>query len=287
MPARRAALSLLGAAALLAAAWTDGRAAQARPQEPRIADNSYLVEEAYNQERGVVQHIGTLLVPAGAVPAHVIVTQEWPLIGQRHQISFALPLSPGAEAGVGLGDVVLNYRYLLAGGGRLAVAPRFSVTLPTGAWDRGLGAGSPGLQLAVPVSARLTRQLVAHGNAGLVLAPSARAPGVSGRRALTGYVAGASLAGPVMLPVNALLEVVATSSAEVTASGAVERSTDIALSPGLRFALDVGRMQIVPGIAFPIHLREPGRPTDLFLYLSIEHAFRRGPDADCTSATGR
>ena len=30
------------------------------PAPPGIADNSFLIEEAYNQEHGVVQHISTL-----------------------------------------------------------------------------------------------------------------------------------------------------------------------------------------------------------------------------------
>ena len=34
-------------------------AQEAAPAPPPIQDNSFLIEEAYNQERGVVQHIGT------------------------------------------------------------------------------------------------------------------------------------------------------------------------------------------------------------------------------------
>src|SRR6185436_8207277 len=48
-----------------------------RGQEPaRIADNSFLIEEAYNQEAGVVQHISALALVEGGNWAYGF-TQEW------------------------------------------------------------------------------------------------------------------------------------------------------------------------------------------------------------------
>ena len=45
-----------------------GQAARSASEAPPIQDNSFLVEEAYNQERGVVQHINTFQrrAPGGA-----------------------------------------------------------------------------------------------------------------------------------------------------------------------------------------------------------------------------
>ena len=64
-----------------------------------IQDNSFLIEEAYNQEEGVVQHIMNVVY---AVNRHAgpddrqlafVFTQEWPVFSQRHQLSYALPYS--------------------------------------------------------------------------------------------------------------------------------------------------------------------------------------------------
>src|SRR2546430_2035386 len=62
-----------------------------------IMDNSFLVEEAYNQERGVVQHIATAFynVNRRAGPDdeawNLTFTQEWPVFSQTHQFSYTVP----------------------------------------------------------------------------------------------------------------------------------------------------------------------------------------------------
>jgi len=49
-------------------------------QSPRIEDNSFLIEEAYNQERGVVQHISAWERSLGSSAWGFAFTQEWPLV---------------------------------------------------------------------------------------------------------------------------------------------------------------------------------------------------------------
>jgi hypothetical protein len=118
-----------------------------RPAAP-IQDNSFLVEEAYNQERGVVQHISTFARPRGGGAWSYSFTQEWPLLGQRHQLGFTLPVesAEGPRGGTGVGDLALNYRWqvLGIGGSRVALAPRVSALLPTGDEERGRGGGGGG-----------------------------------------------------------------------------------------------------------------------------------------------
>ncbi|HET8647566.1 MAG TPA: transporter, partial [Vicinamibacteria bacterium] len=101
-----------------------------------IQDNSFLIEEAYNQEDGVVQHVSFFLRDLDGAWAYTF-TQEWPVGTQRHQLSLTLPLASGPPAG--LGDVALNYRLQLIGDGAaaVAVAPRLSLLLPTGGDQRG------------------------------------------------------------------------------------------------------------------------------------------------------
>jgi purine-binding chemotaxis protein CheW len=86
VPARSSGLSTAAALAMLCLMGAAG----VRAQEP-IKDNSFLIEEAYNQERGVVQHISTLSRTAGGDWMYTF-TQEWPLPDERHQVSFTLPV---------------------------------------------------------------------------------------------------------------------------------------------------------------------------------------------------
>src|SRR5215210_2873 len=121
------------------------------PLSAQIQDNSFLLEEAYNQEQGVVQHISAFRRIKGGDWAYNF-TQEWPLGGIRHQLSYTLPVERTAGFGTGLGDLALNYRYQLAGNpeAKTVAAPRLSVIFPTGDEKEGRGAGGLGFQLNVP-----------------------------------------------------------------------------------------------------------------------------------------
>src|SRR6266496_4869235 len=107
-------------------------------EEPGIQDNSFLVEEAYNQERGVVQHISTFSRMWNSKDRIYSFTQEWPgPRNWRHQFSYTLVgMHAGgfAGTGAGMGDAIFNYRYQLIGSGetRFAFSPRVSLLLPTG-----------------------------------------------------------------------------------------------------------------------------------------------------------
>ncbi|MDQ3223083.1 MAG: transporter, partial [Gemmatimonadota bacterium] len=143
----------------------------------QIQDNSFLLEEAYNQESGIVQHISTFARPSGGNAWAYSFTQEWPLGGIRHQLSYILPVQNDA-GGTGLGDIALNYRYQLLGhpDARVVLAPRLSLLLPTGNDEQGRGSGGPGLQTNLPLSVVLGPQVVGHLNAGATVTPSAKSP---------------------------------------------------------------------------------------------------------------
>lgn len=226
-------------------------------QSAHIADNSFLIEEAYNQEGGVVQHIATFARPQGGSSWALGFTQEWPFRGMRHQLSYTVPVLHDDGAGTGPGDVLLNYRYQLAGDGvaPLHVAPRLSVILPTGSEDAGRGSGSLGLQTNLPVSYVLSDALAAHWNAGLTL------EGGSGDLDAN---LGASAIWRVHRQGNLMVEAVWESA----------RDDVVLLNPGVRWAFDFDSgLQIVPGIAYTLALGG-GDEDALFLYLSFEHPFR-------------
>ena len=268
---RRATLGLL-----LPLLWIAAALAQTPPTKdvPRIQDNSFLIEEAYNQGEGVVQHIGVFTRRHNGDWAFTFI-QEWPLFSAAHQVSYSIPLQ-GVDEQAGLGDVTLNYRYQLLGDAdaRLAVAPRFSLLLPTGDEKRGLGAGGVGLQLNVPVSIVLHEGWVAHVNAGVTYTPAAKSD--DGRRASTvGWNVGQSLVWEATRRFNALLEVVYSSSETVVGSGRARRGDAFLLNPGIRWAYNFeGGLQIVPGIAVPIGLGPSRGDWAILGYLSFEHPFR-------------
>ena len=243
------------------------------PAAPPIQDNSFLIEEAYNQERGVVQHISTFQRTAGFWAYSF--TQEWPVPGIRHQLSYTIPFSHQSGLGTGPGDIAINYRFQLAGSGRaaLAIAPRVSLLLPTGSASRGRGSGAVGVQVFLPASVVLAPGLVSHLNAGFTVTPDAHGP-ADARATATGLAAGASVVWLATHWMNLLLEAVWSRSQAVTSAGQAEASESWTLSPGLRWAINVpGGLQVVPGVAWPIALGRGGSDY-LFLYLSFEHAFR-------------
>jgi len=84
---RRASPLFLFQIVLLCAAFGPPALAQS---SPGIQDNSFLIEEAYNQEYGVVQHINNFLYLADANDWAYTFTQEWPVTGIRHQLSYTL-----------------------------------------------------------------------------------------------------------------------------------------------------------------------------------------------------
>jgi hypothetical protein len=228
----------------------------AAQSEEHIADNSFLIEEAYNQEAGVVQHINAFSRSNGGGAWNYDFTQEWPFRGMAHQLSYTLPIVNTEGSGTGLGDVLLNYRYQLVGDGEapLHVAPRLSVVVPTGSQEEGRGTGSVGLDGNLPVSYEVSDALVTHYNAGLSL------EGESGN--LDAQL-GASAIWRVRRSVNLLVETVWNTADDQT----------VLLNPGVRWAFDFANgLQIVPGLAYTFALG-PGEDA-VFLYLSLEHPFR-------------
>jgi hypothetical protein len=253
--------------------------AAAQQAAPAIADNSFLIEEAYNQEPGVVQHVNAMAaLGPDRKDLFYTFTQEWPFLSQRHQLSYTLPVTRLGGQSAGIGDLLLNYRLQLGAGDKpWAVAPRLSAVLPTGKVDRGLGDGTLGLQVNLPVSYQLSSEIVSHWNAGLTLLPRAKGPDVGGERehaTVVNYNLGASFIAPTSQPLQLVLEGVGLFEGEVGSDGGVARGTTWIVNPGVRAALNFGGLQVVPGISVPLTRAAGETDTGLFFYLSFEHPFR-------------
>lgn len=238
-----------------------------------IQDNSFLIEEAYNQEDGVIQEIQTFQYLKGDSWAYSF-TQEWPVPTQAHQFSYTIPLEKlGKDEGQhsGLGDIALNYRYqLLFKEGVMACSPRFSLILPTGDEKKGLGNGTVGYQVNLPISLKLNERFVTHWNLGITFTPNAKEPG--GEKAdtfNTNY--GMSLVYLVNRNLNALVEFVGTAEQSVVSNGVTESSNSFIINPGLRYAIDFNNLQIVEGISMPIGVGPSKGEYGVMAYLSFEH----------------
>jgi hypothetical protein len=250
---------------------------------PGIQDNSFLVEEAYNQNFGVVQHISSFTRFFDSKDWNYTFTQEWPAPGdERHQLSYTLvALHAGAfpGSGVGIGDVFLNYRYQLVGSGetRVAFSPRLSLIFPSGDSTVGRGSGGFGLQTNLPLSVVLGRKLVSHWNAGATFFPHAQ--DASGDRAATaGYNLGQSFIWLTNARFNVMLETVFARSQTVVSSDHTEWTSSLFLSPGIRWAYNFKNgLQIVPGIGVPLGVGPSAGERAILLYLSFEHPFRKIP----------
>jgi hypothetical protein len=224
-----------------------------------IQDNSFLIEEAYNQEAGVVQHTQTFSRALRGGDWTYTFTDEWPAPSLKHQLSYTLPLADIAGAH-GAGDIALNYRYQWIGDGdaRVAVSPRLTLLIPTGSARRGLGSGGVGYQVMLPVSTVLGPALVAHWNLGGTLTPSAST------RVITAGQSFVWLANPRF---NVLVETLWSRTSTRTG-----RDSQLIISPGVRWSYDLPHhLQIVPGVALPVTTSNGTKA--LFLYLSFEHPF--------------
>ena len=254
-----------------------------QPNEPApdptpIQDNSFLIEEAYNQPAGVVQHINTFSLDRRGKTWGYTFTQEWPLFTQRHQVSFTVPVQRNNPiSGTGIGDVALNYRLQLpVQNANLAVAPRVSLLLPTGAASKSRGAGGPGFQTNLPVSLGLSRSFVTHFNAGTTYTPSAKNAG-GDEAATTSFNIGQSLIWLVRPTLNFMVELAWDSTEEILNGGQRNRAEGLTLAPGIRGAINFASgLQVVPGIAVPIGLGPSSGERSVFFYLSLEHPFTNG-----------
>ena len=233
-----------------------------------ILDNSFLVEEAFNQEPGIFQNIfGVHLIDGGEWEAAF--TQEWPLPTQIHQLSFTFS-SLAVNGTAGLGDVMINYRWQASTeeGSRPAFSPRLSLILPTGNASEGLGSGGAGWQVNLPFSKQFGDAYL-HWNAGFTHTPAAEFD--NGERNV--FVPHAAMSGiwQVRPMVNLMLESILQWDQVFEAEA--RRDVIFTLVPGMRTGWNAGNSQIVLGIGIPTTFSDGAAEAGVFGYLSYELPF--------------
>lgn len=235
----------------------------------RIEDNSFLLEEAYNQEPGVIQHISAFQYMKGENWMYTF-TEEWPVPNQKHQLSLTIQVMDINNTG--LGDVGLNYRYQAIFTDRLAFSPRFSLLFPTGDYKKGRGNGVLGYQINLPLSYICSRKLVTHYNLGATYVPGAKSEGDS-LSDITNINYGASAIVLLTETLNFMFEVSGNTAITKLNDSSSETRNFLLLNPGFRYAINCkSGLQIVPGVAVPIGIGPSSGQIGIFAYLSFEHA---------------
>jgi len=234
----------------------------------RIEDNSFLMEEAYNQDPGVIQHISSFQYMRDQTWMYTF-TDEWPVPGRTHQLSATIPVLNNGTTG--FGDVELNYRYQAVLRNRFAFSPRFSLIFPTGNYKNGLGSGVIGYQLSLPFSYLLSTKIATHYNLGVTFTPNAKnADGSDFNQVIYNY--GISLIWLLKKNFNFMLEIVGNETIKKSDSSESIISNSLFINPGFRYAINFkSGLQIVPGLAVPIGLGSSSGSSGVFAYLSFEH----------------
>ena len=235
-----------------------------RPFE--ITDNSFLVEEAFNQEAGIFQNILLIQRPRARAWSFEF-TQEWPLGGERHQLSYTVPVEAIKDSGadsydVDRGTIALHYRLQLQSEapGQPAVSPRLSLLIPNFPESD----AQFGIQVNLPASKQFNDFYV-HANAGYTIDGIASEPGTAGRASAAG-----SLIYRALPMVHLMLE-------SVFRAEEYGSEHSMLIAPGFRAGWNFGNRQWVLGAAVPIGVLEQDGATALLLYFSYELPFKKQP----------
>ena len=229
-------------------------------------DNSFLVEEAYNQEARIFQNIFGFTRQSGDWV--MTFTQEWPLRGQRHQFSYTLA-ADSVEARAGVGDVFLNYRFqaLEEGPGRPAFSPRLSVIVPSGRVEAGGGYG--GIQVNLPVS-KQRGDFHFNANGGFTWLPRGEQEDLA-----SPFLSGSAIyrLRPML---HLMLESVLGFRADDSPLGSVGLTRSFTVSPGVRGGWNLAEdTQLILGAAIPFTRTEGETSAGIFVYLSYELPYKK------------
>lgn len=244
-----------------------------------IEDNSYFIEEAYNQEDRVVQHISNGYYTSGPSKDFTYsFTQEWPLLSEKHQLSYTVAYAWLNQHAVnGFEDVLINYRYQLTGhDATVTLAPRVSIMLPTGDKNKGLGNGVVGFQFNLPASKRLSEAFACHANIGFTVLPGVKTIGTEGQTFKNTHwnmLLGGSIIWLASGHFNLMLEGLHIISHTASIDNQMQAQHQTIISPGFRYAINIKNLQIVPGLAVPISFQDGKSNAGAYIYLSFEHPF--------------
>ena len=235
-----------------------------------IEDNSFLVEESYNQEEGVVQFIQVYQKEAKTENWNYTFINEYPFFSQTHQLSFEVPIAHLESNNKSqIEDLKLNYRNELFRNETVVTTLRLSTTLPTGDYEKGFGVGASGYETALLASVQIAPRWVQHWNVGAGITPKAK--NTLGEQADNRkYFWAVSNVYLMSDHLNFMLEATGTQQEQTITENSAEWTSETIVSPSVRYAIDYNDWQFVPGLAFPTGLGPTEGSNQILGYLSIE-----------------
>jgi hypothetical protein len=248
-------------------------------EEP-LRDNGLLVEEAYNQEPGTLQHAGTFERHGGGAWEFRF-TEEIPVAGLAHQLAVSWGALSGEDGGgAGVADVDVAWRWQATGDeeAAVAIAPELALTLPVGDASKGRGEGGVVAEVELPASFAFAERFLTHVNLGLSWGPAVRASD-GGFGPLVGVRLGQSLVWNVHPRLDLFTEVLWERSRIDPSGGPAQSETSFRVSPGMRGGGHLGPVEVVAGVAAPIGVGPSRGDNAVLLYLSFEHSLGRGESA--------
>lgn len=243
-------------------------------------DNSFLLTEAFTQEKGVMQYISNFYwSDLNSDQFTYSFTHEIPLGHNRHQFSYTFQSQDDNVNHRRLGDTNVMYSYSIWGERDwMMIVPELNIILPTGDPAKGLGNGGFGYKLNVPITKRISRKVVSHYNFAYTIIHSADRyiTGLSGEniKAFEKNLHYKDLAASIIwYPVrkfNIIIECVSKFITNISAEGSIVKSSQMVLNPGFRLAFDLDNIQVVPGFSMPVIFENGGHLPGIFFYLSFE-----------------
>ena len=242
-------------------------------RQPAYEDNSFLLDEAFTQPKGVWQNI--LNVYARKNDYGTSFSQQIP-ITDRHQVGYTLNYSVvGSGGNSGFGDVYLHYNYAWKGkADKILLMPEFTLIVPTG---RNHGYGGWGGQFTLAATKRLSQKVMTHYNIGYSYVSRADfiTSGSSADRTffeedLHLQNAAASVVWYVTRRFNVMFESTGGAGKKLVDTHTA-RAFNLTLNPGFRVLFETGTSQIVPGLSVPLNFENSNfSGAGVFIYLSYE-----------------
>lgn len=235
-----------------------------------VEDNSFLVEEAYNQEPGVVQFINVWQKQQKGNDWTYTFINEIPMGSQAHQFSYELPFTHlDANDKTQIEDIKLNYRYEFLRNETVVTTGRLSLTTPTGDYKKGFGSNAVGYEASMITSVKISNKWVQHWNLGAGITPDAKL--ANGDKADNSkFFWGMSQVYLYTDNLNFMLELAGSHEQVTTGPDTAAWEQSAVLSPSVRYAIDIGNWQFVPGLAIPFGIGPTAGQNQALVYLSIE-----------------
>jgi hypothetical protein len=242
-------------------------------RQPAYEDNSFLLDEAFTQPKGVWQNI--LNVYARKNDFASAFSQQIP-ITDRHQFGYTLNYSVVGKGGdSGFGDIYLHYNYAWKGkADRILLMPEFTLIVPTG---KNRGYGGWGGQFTLAATKRLSPKVMTHYNIGYSYVSRADfiTSGNSTDRAffeedLHLQNAAASVVWYVTRRFNLMFESTGGAGKKLVDTHTT-KVFNLTLNPGFRVLFESETAQLVPGLSVPLNFENSSfAGAGVSVYLSYE-----------------